>query len=63
VQFDNQNGPLDIGAGLIFGASAAFAAYSSMADVLATAIRRWNGEPTLIFNGRRLHPSSANIRA
>jgi hypothetical protein len=63
VQFDNQNGPLDLGAWLIGGASAVFAAYSSMAYVLATALRRWKGETTLISNDRRLHQSLACVRA
>jgi hypothetical protein len=63
VQFDNQNGPLDIGARLICGASAAFAAYSLIVYVLATALWRWKGEPTLIFDDRGLHLSSASVRA
>jgi hypothetical protein len=63
VQFDNQNGPPDIGAWLICGASAAFAAYSLMAYMLATALWRWKGETTLISDDRRLHLSSANVRA
>jgi hypothetical protein len=64
VQFDNQNGPLDLGAWLIGGASAVFAAYSSsMAYVLATALWRWKGETTLISNDRRLHQSLACVRA
>ena len=63
MQFDNQNDPLGIGAGRIGGASAVFAAYSSMAYVLATALWRWNGQTTLISNDRRLHPSFASVRA
>ena len=63
VQFDNQNDPLGIGAGRIGGASAVFAAYSSMAYVLATALWRWNGQTTLISNDRRWHLSLASVRA
>ena len=64
MQFDNKNGPLDIGTGLIGGASAVFAAYSSsMAYVLATALWRWKGETTLISNDRRLQQSLACVRA
>ena len=63
VQFDNQNDPLDIGAGPIGGASAVFDDCSSMAYVLATALWRWNGETTLISNDRRWHLSLASVRA
>lgn len=63
MQFDDLNGPLDIGAWLICGAATVFAAYLLMAYVLATALRRWKGETALISNDRRLHLSSASVRA
>ena len=61
--FDDQSGPLGIGAGLIYGASAVFAAHSSMAHARATALWRWNGETALISNDRRLHLRLASVRA